>query len=99
MKLLFVFPLVFCLSPLYGQNTQAASSAVSAPTPAVHGKVETIAHCEAMIKAIDNKVAHVKSDPEQLQRAIAAGWFDRMASNRERYVTAKKALEEQNAAK
>ena len=53
---------------------------------------ETIEHCDALILAIDNKVAHVKSDQYQNEKALATGWYDKMANNRAGYVARREAL-------
>jgi hypothetical protein len=53
---------------------------------------ETIAHCDAVIRAIDNKVEYVKSDQTMNEKALADGWFDKMARNRAIYVARKEAL-------
>jgi hypothetical protein len=53
---------------------------------------ETIEHCDAMIRAVDNKVAYVESDQNQREAAVASGWFQKMAYTRARYVARKEAL-------
>src|ERR1044071_5466439 len=40
---------------------------------------ETIEHCNSMVQAIDNKVEYVKSDQNQHEKALATGWYDKMA--------------------
>ena len=106
MRFLFLLPAFFCVSPTFAQNTakspdlQYNSAPVSNNQPVNDSLAgETIEHCNAMIKAIDNKVAHVQSDQAQREKAVANGWFDRMAANRERFSARKKALEERNTTK
>jgi hypothetical protein len=43
---------------------------------------ETVEHLDYVIKAIDNKVAHVKSDQGENQQALETGWYDMMAKQR-----------------
>ncbi|WP_300663293.1 hypothetical protein [Fluviicola sp.] len=53
---------------------------------------ETITHCDAMLEAIDQKVAYIRSDQSMSERAQADGWFDKMASYRAKYLARKEAL-------
>lgn len=53
---------------------------------------ETAAHCDAVIAAIDQKIAYVQADPEMSGRAQANGWFEKMAGYRANYVARKEAL-------
>lgn len=53
---------------------------------------ESIAHLDALITAIDNKVAYVNNDQTMREKALADGWFDKMAANRKRAVARKEAL-------
>lgn len=53
---------------------------------------ETIEHIESVIAAIDHKVAYVKSDQIQNEKALATGWYDLMARNRAAWVADKEEL-------
>ncbi len=53
---------------------------------------ETIIHCDAMLEAIDQKVAYIRSDQSMSERAQANGWFDKMAGYRAKYLARKEAL-------
>jgi len=43
---------------------------------------ETIEHLDAVINAIDSKVAYIKTDQTESQKATESGWFDMMAKQR-----------------
>lgn len=53
---------------------------------------ESIEHLDAMIRAIDNKVEVVNSDQSLKEKALAEGWFDKMAAYRARAVARREAL-------
>jgi hypothetical protein len=46
----------------------------------------TIEHCESVIQAIDTKVAYVKNDPQENEKAIASGWYESTARQRAAWV-------------
>jgi hypothetical protein len=46
----------------------------------------TIEHCESVIQAIDIKVAYVKNDPVENEKAIAIGWYESTARQRAAWV-------------
>ena len=46
----------------------------------------TVEHCETVIAAIDSKVAYIKSDQTQNEKAIASGWYTLMERNRAAWV-------------
>lgn len=78
--------------PLQAVNSGHYSVGTPKATPSDSLAGETIAHCDAVIQAIDNKVEYVKSDQEQNEKALSTGWFDKMAASRARYVARKEAL-------
>ncbi len=67
----------------------ASSGTVSTVSSA---PVETVEHLDYVIKAIDNKVAHVKSDQGENQEALETGWYDMMAKQRASLVEKRTAL-------
>lgn len=95
MRLLFTFALaaITTLSQAQEQGSVkyiqiAAPGVIQADTMAN----ETIEHCDAMIRAIDNKVAYVQSDQTMRDECEANGWFDKMAYTRSRFVSRREAL-------
>ncbi len=69
---------------------QAPGTIITQETDSLAG--ETIAHCDAVIAAIDHKVAYIRSDQSKAESAEANGWFDQMARNRAAYVARREAL-------
>ena len=53
---------------------------------------ETIEHLNILIQAIDNKVEVVNNDQSLKEKALAEGWFDKMAAYRARAVARREAL-------
>ena len=76
------------------QKDQAAKSNAQTPQMSA-GKtqpVETVEHLNSVINAIDTKVAYVKSDQVENQKALESGWYDMMAKQRASLVSKKEAL-------
>jgi hypothetical protein len=78
--------------PLKSGNSGHYSVGTPKTTPSDSLAGETIAHCDAVILAIDNKVAHVQNDQEQHEKALANGWYDKMTAARARYAARREAL-------
>lgn len=79
---------------LIAQKGQASKPASQTPQMSV-GKpqpVETVEHLDSVISAIDSKVAHVKSDQAENQKALESGWYEMMAKQRASLVSKKEAL-------
>lgn len=76
------------LQPMKSEATGAAPKVAAADS--LQG--ETIEHLDALIQAIDGKVAFVKNDPEQNEKALASGWYDKMAATRARSVAKREVL-------
>lgn len=96
--------LLFSGGVMYAQQTgrsfreagQLHSEATGARTLEVQEtrsvQTETAEHLEALIRAIDTKVEYVNSDQELREKALAEGWFERMAQYRAEAVAKKEAL-------
>jgi hypothetical protein len=72
------------------QKVQQEKVAQAQPADSLEG--ETIEHIESVINAIDKKVAYVKSDQTENEKAIATGWYELMARNRAAWVADKEEL-------
>lgn len=70
------------LQPALIQTSPASNP--SAPKDTLAGM--TIEHCESVIQAIDTKVAYVKNDPVENEKAIASGWYESTARQRAAWV-------------
>jgi hypothetical protein len=46
----------------------------------------TAEHCESVIQAIDTKVAYVKNNPIENEKALASGWYESTARQRAAWV-------------
>jgi hypothetical protein len=76
------------LQPMKSEATAATPKVAAADS--LQG--ETIEHLDALIQAIDGKVAFVKSDQTENEKALASGWYDKMASTRARCVAKRQVL-------
>lgn len=70
------------LQPAQIQNSPATKPQNDVDTLA--GK--TVEHCESVIQAIDFKVAYVKGDPVEHEKALAIGWYEQAAKERAAWV-------------
>ncbi len=77
---------------LHAATSQPKKVIVSSNTPKDSLEGETLAHVNAVIKAIDHKVAYVKSDQSENQKAIETGWYDKMAEQRAIFVAKREVL-------
>lgn len=75
------------IKPIELKSASSGTLSVGKSTPA-----ETVEHLDYVIKAIDNKVAHVQSDQTENQQALETGWFDMMAKQRATLVEKRAAL-------
>lgn len=89
--------LSFCvIGTCYGQTTnrqvavkklEPAKSTVTTPSTSSDSLAGmTVEQCQSVIDAIDHKVEYIKSDQTQHEKALASGWYDRMAKNRAAWV-------------
>jgi Na+/phosphate symporter len=67
------------LQPALIQNSPSAN-----PKDSLAGM--TVELCEYVINAIDQKVEYIKNDQTEHEKALASGWYDRMAVNRAAWV-------------
>ena len=78
---------------LIAQKGQTASTAQKPQMSAgTQQPVETVEHLNSVITAIDNKVAYVKGNEAENQKALESGWYEMMAKQRASLVLKKEAL-------
>jgi len=78
------------LKPMKLQPATSTGTTSSVSKDSLAG--ETIEHLNAVINAIDSKVAYIKSDQTENKKATESGWFDMMAKQRDILVAKREAL-------
>lgn len=76
------------LTPIKSSSSVPAPKAIQADSLAG----ETVEHLDAVIQAIDVKVAYVNGDAAEKEKALASGWYEQMAASRARLVARKQEL-------
>ena len=80
----------------FGQAIQQKSAQQSEQTELAPEKItelqRKIIQIEAHIQAIETKKAYVRSDPSELEKATASGWFDSMESIKQELLSRKQTL-------
>ena len=99
MKKTLILALLFSVvvtSDYFGQAIQQKSVQQSEQTELAPEKIaelqRKITQIEAHIQAIETKKAYVLSDPAELEKATASGWFDSMESIKQELISRKQTL-------
>jgi hypothetical protein len=83
-------------SDYFGQAVQQKSTQQSEQTDLAPEKIaelqRKITQIEAHIQAIETKKSYVLSDPAELEKATASGWFDSMESIKQGLLSRKQNL-------
>ena len=80
------------LKPVKLQAAQSTGTEKSVNTSQDSLSGESLEHLNYVIYAIDSKVAYVKADEAENQKALESGWYDMMAKQREILVAKREIL-------
>jgi hypothetical protein len=77
-KLIIIIGLVLLGAIPFNSSAQLAQPAQKT----TYGQFKTVEDADYYIKAVDQKVAYVKANPEEDKKAKESGWYVQMAASR-----------------